>query len=438
MSETGEQASSLVLDAKWYARLGESASLEAYVYLRGDPQERAAQEQAFLAGEITNPQLAYPKLKPADLSVREEQLLGLKADILKEEPNETVAQAYRWKINEKIALLRMLQAAGAGDMKRFKRYSEFIYGRPSAAIFAFTVDHLRQQINTCLEVSQDPAARQAAQNLEAVLPKNLPAPKIDTLPNEDEVAGAREITLAEFGDLVNLAPTEGNLGVAEVTQIAEQALELYKAEGWQVVPAKSFSVVQEERKVEVRATEKGRLAPLLVHEIGTHLLRRLKGERSKLMLLGLGLDRYNRGDEGVATMREQVMEEKMTDFSGLAGHLAISLAVGLDGQPRDFRQVFEVMEKYYLFQGSAKEEAREKAYDRCLRTFRGTDCQTPGTCFTGDIDYREGNIGVWEVIKQDPKAMLKFSLGKYDPANQRHVGVLTQLGITEEDLEKLH
>ena len=46
---------------------------------------------------------------------------------------------------------------------------------------------------------------------------------------------------------------------------------------------------------------------LIVHEIGTHVVRRENGKRSKLRLLGIGLDNYERGEEGIATMREQVL-----------------------------------------------------------------------------------------------------------------------------------
>ena len=159
----------------------------------------------------------------------------------------------------------------------------------------------------------------------------------------------------------------------------------------------------------------------------------------------MGLDRYEKGEEGVATMREQVLDEKIEDFAGLEGHLAIGLATGVDGKPRDFRAVYEIMEKYFYFKAlsSGKEpeqalkSAQTIAWNRAVRTFRGTDCQTKGICFTKDIVYREGNIGVWEVVKENPKEMVRFSIGKYDPANERHIWILDQLGISEEDLKEL-
>ena len=135
----------------------------------------------------------------------------------------------------------------------------------------------------------------------------------------------------------------------------------------------------------------------------------------------------------------------MSDFAVLDRHLAISLAKGLDGKPRDFRQVYDIMRKYYLVDELAKgkateaaqQEAADQAWIRSVRTFRGTDCKTPGAALTKDIIYREGNMGVWELICTKPEEMKRFSIGKYDPANNRHLWVLTELGISDQDLEEL-
>lgn len=196
---------------------------------------------------------------------------------------------------------------------------------------------------------------------------------------------------------------------------------------------------------ESRSLVKDKVTGLIVHEVGTHVARRINGERSRLKLLSIGLDRYEPGDEGVATMREQALSQKVDDFSGLDGHLAIGLALGLDGQPRDFRQVNEILGKYYLIRNllsgktftEAQEKANNSAWSRSVRTFRGTDCKTPGVCFTKDIIYRQGNIGAWEIIKKKPDEMARFNIGKYDPSNSRHLWILEQLGITDTDLATL-
>lgn len=54
-----------------------------------------------------------------------------------------------------------------------------------------------------------------------------------------------------------------------------------------------------------------------------------------------------------------------------------------------------------------------------------------------DCAIAEGNIGVWNVVGKNPEEMMRFSVGKYDPTNPRHLWILDQLGITDADLKKL-
>ena len=57
-----------------------------------------------------------------------------------------------------------------------------------------------------------------------------------------------------------------------------------------------------------------------------------------------GLDRYIGGEEGVATLREQVIkhDDAIEEFSGINYHLGISFAQGLDGTKRSFAEVHEL------------------------------------------------------------------------------------------------
>ena len=60
-------------------------------------------------------------------------------------------------------------------------------------------------------------------------------------------------------------------------------------------------------------------------------------------------------------MREQVLKDSVNDFSGLEGHLAISLAMGLDGKQRDFRETYEILEKYFYFKAILAKKSPEEA-----------------------------------------------------------------------------
>ena len=231
----------------------------------------------------------------------------------------------------------------------------------------------------------------------------------------------------------------------DVIKLALKELEI--EEDWVVLvdeksSAGNFRVAQEFKEVRVPSTEnitrrkmsRNRLAGLVAHEIHTHVARRVNGERSKLMLLGFGLDRYVKGEEGVATYKEQQITGAK-EFAGVPYYLAIAAAKGFDGVPRDFRDTFEFMKLYYS--GKGVNDPNTSAWNTCVRIFRGTTCETPGAVFTKDLAYLAGNREVWTLVKNDENVVQKFSVGKYDPSREDHVAFLLQLGITEDDLAEV-
>lgn len=441
------------LDSRWFRRFEEVGAFAAYEYLDGDKVYREEQKRQFVEGALENPVLDYPKIDLEKLEKDEQGLLALKKEILEQEKNETVRQVYRWRINEKLAELRMLRAVAVGDMKRFQKYSEFVYGKPSPEIFAYTIQNLKLKYEKHLS-SENEEVRAAAEALFSALPQNLEEAKMIELPGGEIVKAVQEQTMKELGDLIQIeSPDDGKQYTAEeIHQIFTGALETLRADGWSVVidtgSKTAISVDQEAKTIKIPESRKvsfHKLKTLIAHEIGTHVARRMNGERSKLQLLGLGLDRYEKGEEGIARMREQVFEDEVDEFTGFEGHFSIGLAYGTDGKPRNFREVYDISQKYYYFKAMIAKKAKEdpldssqtSAWNRTLRTFRGSDCKTSGVCFTKDIIYREGNIDVWRAMKENPSEMMRLSVGKYDPANDRHLWILNQLGITEADLKEL-
>jgi hypothetical protein len=425
------------LDARWYERFEKIGSFQDFEYLEGEKKYRSEQKKEFLGEKIRNPKLDYPKLKKFDFETKENELLALKEEILEKEQNDGVKQAYRWKINEKIAQVRLLRAADAGDDNKVAKYSKFIYGLPEKDIFAHDLEVMKEVIGN-KESSDDLRIQFAIRRLqESIAFSSLENSKIDN----DFLEGKKRVLTEPFID-------EKKFEATEIKNEFENALTELKIEGWNVVIEKditAISVSQEKKLVRVpekRKLSEEKLSQLIAHEIKTHVLRREKGERSKLKLLGLGLDRYLSGEEGISTFEEQRIGGT-DDFSGFDGHLATSLALGLDGRPRDFREVFNVLRDYFFLQSKeqdltkAWDKAKDKAWSRCVRTFRGTSSESKGICLTRDIVYREGNINTWIVTKSNSQEEYKFSIGKYDPANPRHAWILQQTGISEHDLETL-
>lgn len=438
------------VDIRWFKKFELITSgVEVIDSLEGDGPHREKQRIAFMNGEVENPVL--DNRIDLDLIRREEsELLSLKEEIIREEKNEAVLQAYRWRINERIALLRMLMATESGDMRRFKRYSEFIYGKPNTEIFFQILDLIHSEYTAFVEEG-DSNIKSAFQSFFSELyPTEAEVAK---KPSEETISFVREWVKKEIDELnLDIAPRSEKYTYEEIIAIFQEALDKIAANGWQAVINQSgtgINTSQAKKTLEVpisRQVGSLKLKQLVLHEIKTHVERRVKGENSRLSLLGLGLDRYEGAEEGIATIKEQGLSNKGTfDFAGLEGYLAIGIATGQDGTPRDFRRTYELLKNYFylvkrkkgLEHESALKEAELAAWKRCVRTFKGTDCKTPGVCFTKDIVYREGNIAIWDLVGRDQESVLRFSIGKYDPTNPRHLWILSQLEITDETLNTL-
>jgi len=399
-TELAERAQKL--DSDFFKDFETVGLVEAHAYLDGDKKIRAQQQTAFLSGEIENPDLDYPKIDLDKFTSREKKLRELKkkvrlsvddsneAAFIESREARVVRQAYLWRINESIATIGMLRAAQEGDMRRFEKYNHFIYGEPSVEIFDYTLSGVRETAEQALE-SEDENIITAAKDLLSSLPE--PSEEVEiSEPSQEDFKTAKKATKDEFSDVIKSVPESKDFQAIDIKQVFVNALDDMSVDTFEVVIDKESSrsglaVMQEDRQVvipEGRQLSEDKMKSLLVHEIGTHVLRRELGQRSRLELLSLGLDRYEKGEEGVAKIREQTLADEF-----------------------------------------------------CVRTFRGSDCQTPGACYTKDIAYREGQIGVWQVVADSPEEVRRFSVGKYDPANDRHVWILDQLGITDDDLEEL-
>ncbi len=481
------------LDEQWHAALELATKVDPLKSMDGIKANRDKTQAQFMNGEVINPTLDYRVVtadqkmafnaneatkstlwkSPEDLLRMEENLLILKKRIRAEEKIDAIKRAYCWKINEKIAELRMLKQmvphesyTKAGRKveaksetersRRFSRYSEYIYGKPSPAVFAYTIQEMTAAA-TAESTSENDALKEAAQDVLASMPdiSAIPYKAEDyTLPGVELVADISTKTKQEMGALIAHVPQKPageKMLVADIVKAMDGALQELKAGAWTVISdvnRQKMVVSQGTKTVTIPASRTGttlEIQKLVAHEVGTHVARRLNGDRSGLMLLGTGLDRYAKAEEGVATLREQGVEGKVNEFPRLEYHLAVSLAKGVDGKPRDFRGVYELMEKWIYFkklnggatEEQAKKDAATEAYDHCVSTFRGTDAKTPGACFTKEIVYREGNIKVWRFLGKNPNDIVKLSLGKFDQSNDRHMAILIELGITDEDLETL-
>ena len=203
------------LDTLWYTRLKEYGSFEEYEYLDGERSAREQEKIDFIQNpDKESPNLDYPQLTLAGALQKEHGLLSLKRDILREEQNPMVRQSYRWKINEKIAEIRMLKATLEKNDRRFSRYASFIYGQPDQKTFLYTIKAIREKFQPFLSSTDPLLAKETAEFL-AKLPHSLGDTSLPT-PNVATFTTAQKGTLTEFDSLLNVPTIEGPLDTSGI------------------------------------------------------------------------------------------------------------------------------------------------------------------------------------------------------------------------------
>lgn len=242
-------------------------------------------------------------------------------------PEGPLEVLYEAKRQELINKVRLLASVGKPEVTT---YSQAIYGRPSAEVVRRAEELLRE------------------------------------VPRQDWPR--REL------------PAEG------LKERFEQALASRGLDGWGVVlrteGVVGVSVNHRQKVLEVhaeRSFSEHDISRLIVHEIDTHVLRRLQGEEMGLKLFGLGTAGYLTTEEGLAVWQEakqQVLEpNRLRIYAGQA--LAVNTAL-IGG----FRAVFESL--------VARDFSDEEAFHLTLRVKRSlAEVDEPGG-FTKDHCYFSG------------------------------------------------
>jgi Domain of unknown function (DUF1704) len=331
-------------------------------------------------------------------------------------------------------------------MTSFKALSRELYGEPDKEVFEDLISILKKRYRY-LTVSDDPELRLLSTSFLASLP---PVKEEATyFPDTETLQSAYRVLRTRFSSLINLVPLESTtlFKAAEIKNTFEKGLAALGYRDWSVIithTSKSgINTDNNNKRIIIpakREVSASILLELLVHEVGCHVVRQMNGEATGLKLFGLGLAHYDLIEEGLATFSSEGLFLNFEDFSGAERYLSIALTLGLDGIPRNFREVFIILEKYYQLEGALKmgghenlsdifAHAKERTWVALVRTFRGTDCITRGVAFTKDIIYRDGNIAAWKLFNEQPEQLDSFYRGKYHPQNKEHQEILRGLEI---------
>lgn len=428
------------LDHKWFSRTRNNL---VSVQIDGEKEYRQDQMRKFLDGSIVNPVLDYNKIDLTKLNRWERNLSRLLQEIASNESVEIVREAYIDKISYELDLVEYYLSIHDQDMKRFKNITEKLYGKPDKDIFYYTVFETYNEF----ENIENPPKKfiEAFNKFKSLLPKPIQNSQVIS-PSQKDFTNIKNALSPFISFIETFNFNKDNYNAVELGEFISKSIKILNLGKWEIdinenSQLDTMSILPKKRTVKIpsqKVTSAKRLKELLAHEVGVHIARRINGERTSMKLLGLGLDSYLSGEEGLGCLFEQVLNNKFTKYADAIKYLAISLAYGLDGKPRDFREVYEVIYAYLLCRKFKEETtddviaaSQKEAWQTCIRTFEGSDCKTKGVCKTRNLVYRKGNISAWNILKSHPKEATRITIGKYDPANKKHLWILDNLQLTD-------
>lgn len=426
-------------------------SSEIYNQLSPEPQYVKAQMADFYeTGK--NPDLSAKHLDMETLDGQESGLRNFKYEILEDVSlHPLVQEAYRWRVNELLANVRMAKASAAGDTRRFDHYNYFVYGGPSTEITAAVVDWFRQDALDATDGS-DGVVAQAGEDMLDILP-DLGGDKNSLIPSQITFERVRADHYREGGYLAVALAGIDLRGRDKITpEVGEPALEKAihnigavgytrdkrtDTKAWAVSNANQVLTGPSEYNMPIN-----RFIGLPIgHEL-RHVIEYVNGLRSALKLNAIGLDRYEWGNEGRAVIPEQIVYGSFEKFAKilrwqdiLRRHFSIAYALGITGEAQAFSEVFaavNAVDRLWERRKTADVEtadakARQRTESLLFRSLKGTD--GTGGAYRKDMVYLEGNVRHWQLAQRDEKIISEGDKGKFDLANPRHIRIERALGV---------
>lgn len=421
------------------------------------PDEREEAALTDLAAGIS-PDMSARHLDYQALQEQGDALKNWKKELLQiSDIDPDLRQAYRWRINEDIANIHMLEASAAGDTRNFRRWNEFIYGEPDETVYKAALDWVAHDAETLVE-HEASSVREAASEVLRRIGDNrgsrellMPDEGVFELVQEDHMREKGFYALLLAGvELPEKGKVPNEIGDPVLRHVVANNLESdYSVEDgsgatWSV--SHSAQSIKRPGKYNMPVRRFTGLA--LGHEVGSHLLERINGSRGPVALMQRGLDRYDQGNEGRAVVREQVVYDTFDAFGKimrwqdiLARHIAISYAWGAGGkEPKPAAEVYDFMyaiNKMYQAKRTPDDpelidqKTARKTGKLCTRVLKGTD--GTGGAYLKDKIYLEGHVAVWRAAAEHGAGVISHGdLGKFDITNPRHIALLQKQGLLPE------
>ncbi len=397
-----------------------------------DSQKR---ELAASFKEQREPHFHYPFIPLETIAEKGTGLSRLRTDVERDEENRVVRQFYLDAINERLKELGMIAATGKQNDEVFWTYTQRLYAVPNTHEMELAMRPLAQLLRKGLQNSS--TADLAAQIIRQT--QSWSTDPMSLTETEQEL----EQPMQEHTPLVSKAPRY--FSPETVQCFFEDVFRRYQF-AWTVLrdpstdhPRVSLTSKQLILPANVQIST-SKIREILAHEVEMHAFRSVAGEKSRLLLLSLGLANFLETEEGLATYcsMEAARFGASKPDERWTGTLATGLAAGVVCSPFSFHTLRSFLMNTFTLRGrlSAKKtedeiqkDALKNAHKRCLRTWRGvSNLSSPGICATKDSVYLRGYVAVCQKLRQEPTAFERLLVGS---VGIEHLDDLDELGITE-------
>lgn len=437
------------LDEAWFDRYRAIKTNigDAYEILEPKPETLNQKRQEFEASNRKdNITLLSDRVSIDDCKRLQDDLQRLKDDIAQNEPNELVREVYFDAIKDQIATTELMIAGATGDKKRYEAANLVLYDRPGEAFFKAACDWIRQDADLEIDSSNTALSKLAEQVLDVI--PDLDGDHTILIPSENIFQKVRKAhqTRGGYYDLLfgGYIPESAYITQDEGDEICRQALKSVESPYSLADAENNVWAVMRSRKELVRPSgyrlDRDEFIGIVSHEIGSHILEEVNGEKHQLKLLSTGLSGFEKGNEGRAFLREQIVYDSERTFLHqfsweyiILLHLSVDLAAGVYKKPYTFVELYETLYIIYAFWREKRmphatnndQFAHDEAWYLAIRTMKGTN--GTGGCYMKDTVYLEGNVRCWQLAASDPQVILFGDQGMFDITNERQREIVRSL-----------
>lgn len=423
-------------DTTWYQVFRPLPLRQPHHYFDESKDTRSKQKKYFLEQKIPVPHLDRPLVFSQDLAATMRPLQAFLAQINQSKTVSLQYSLYQRRIRELIDGFKLVQASKDNDWNGWQLLNEKLYGPIDRDIFWGVYGYFQRQAEQVQAHSDTTEAQISAADYflsKVSADVNIPWYR----PQEEIFMALRRQVQADLAQLESIVQPQTMFNADEVCLVFEKVFKAFGIDDvWEVkknqTPTQAtLRVNRQNRQMIIPAhftCNRKKLLAILVHEVGIsprfagHILRSHNGQQTNFKLLAAGLDHYNIGEEGICILWEQLTLGEYAQDRKMLLYFLLGMITGVDGTKRGFAEIFTLVQSYYQwkFPQLSIEEQNSRAYEVCMRLFRGTDTQQTGIAFMKDKIYYEGNVRLWQLLEKNPQLIHNLSIGSFNPLSAEH------------------